>query len=193
MPARCRRSQRYTCRQDADAPSNRKEVTGHETVVNLIGNGVLALLAHPEQLALLHANYELIDAAIEEMLRYDGPVETSTTRWASKDVDLHGQQIKRGDVVRVVITAANRDGAAHDRPDIFDITRPPSSQNHLAFGKGIHYCLGAPLARLEGRIGILTLLHRFPNLSLVTPLDETEWHTGVIFRGLKSLELEIRK
>ena len=164
-------------------------VTGHETVVNLIGNGVLALLAHPEQLAILQADHSLIDSAIEEMLRYDGPVETSTTRWASKDIDLHGQQIKRGDVIRVVITSANRDEAAHEQSDVFDITRALASQNHLAFGKGIHYCLGAPLARLEGRIGILTLLDRFPNLSLVTPLDKTEWHTGVIFRGLKSLEL----
>lgn len=168
-------------------------VTGHETVVNLIGNGVLALLAHPQQMSALRGNPELIDQAIEEMLRYDGPVETSTTRWASRDVVLHGQEIKRGDVVRVVITSANRDAAVHDQPDTFDISRSQASQNHLAFGKGIHYCLGAPLARLEGRIAILTLLSRFPALSLGTPLDQTEWHTGVIFRGLKSLELIIRK
>lgn len=166
-------------------------VTGHETVVNLIGNGMLALLNHPEQLALLRSDFGLIDLAIEEMLRYDGPVETSTTRWASKDVVLHGQPIKRGDVIRVVMTSANRDGAVHDRPDTFDIIRPPTAQGHLAFGKGIHYCLGAPLARLEGRIAILTLLKRFPHLALVTPSDQTEWHTGVIFRGLKSLELSL--
>lgn len=166
-------------------------VTGHETVVNLIGNGLLALLTHPDQLAKLRADHTLIDQAVEEMLRYDGPVETSTTRWASRDVVLHGQHIKRGDVVRVVMTSANRDVAAHDRPDVFDICRPISSQNHLGFGKGIHYCLGAPLARLEGRIAILSLLKHFPQLSLVTPLDQTEWHTGVIFRGLKSLELKI--
>ncbi len=167
-------------------------VTGHETVVNLIGNGVLALLAHPDQLAKLSADHGLIDQAIEEMLRYDGPVETSTTRWASRDVDLHGQQIKRGDVVRVVMTSANRDNEVHDRPDVFDISRPIAEQNHVAFGKGIHYCLGAPLARLEGRIAILSLIRHFPNLSLVTPLDQTEWHTGVIFRGLKSLVLKTR-
>lgn len=167
-------------------------VTGHETVVNLIGNGLLALLARPEQKAQLQANPSLIEGALEEMLRYDGPVETSTTRWASRDVTLHNHEIKRGDVVRVVITSANRDETVHDRPDVFDINRPFSSHNHLAFGKGIHYCLGAPLARLEGRIAILTLLNRFPNLSLLTPLDQTEWHTGVIFRGLKSLELKTK-
>ncbi|MEM9775223.1 MAG: cytochrome P450 [Chloroflexota bacterium] len=164
-------------------------VTGHETVVNLIGNGVLSLLMHPDQLQTLRENNNLIDQAIEEMLRFDGPVETSTTRWAAKDVELMGHQIKRGDVVRVVITSANRDGCVHARPDAFDITRPVSGQNHLAFGKGIHYCLGAPLARLEGRIAILTLLDRFPNLRLETKINETEWHTGVIFRGLKQLEL----
>ncbi len=166
-------------------------VTGHETVVNLIGNGMLALLAHPDQLAMLQADHSLIDQAVEEMLRFDGPVETSTTRWAAKDVTLHGQNIKRGDVVRVVMTSANRDEQAHDRPDVFDITRPLISQNHVAFGKGIHYCLGAPLARLEGRIAILTLLRRFPHLSLGTPLDQTQWHTGVTFRGLKSLEVRV--
>ncbi|MEM8863879.1 MAG: cytochrome P450, partial [Chloroflexota bacterium] len=142
-----------------------------------------------EQLQTLRENNNLIDQAIEEMLRFDGPVETSTTRWAAKDVEFAGHPIKRGDVVRVVITSANRDGCVHARPDAFDITRPVSGQNHLAFGKGIHYCLGAPLARLEGRIAILTLLDRFPNLRLETKINETEWHTGVIFRGLKQLEL----
>lgn len=166
-------------------------VTGHETVVNLIGNGVLSLLAHPDQLKKLRQDPALIDQAIEEMLRYDGPVETSTTRWAAEDVELMGHQIKRGDVVRVVITSANRDACVHARPDTFDIERPLNSQKHLAFGKGIHYCLGAPLARLEGRIAILTLLRRFPSLSLENPLEEPEWHTGVIFRGLKYLRLKV--
>lgn len=162
-------------------------VTGHETVVNLIGNGTLALLQHPDQLAQLKANPDLIDPAIEELLRYDGPVETSTTRWAREDLELHGRHIKKGDVVRVVLTSANRDAAVFDHPDTLDLNR--TDNPHLAFGRGLHYCLGAPLARLEGHIALLTLLNRFPNLRLATPLTELKWHSGVIFRGLESLPL----
>lgn len=160
-------------------------VTGHETTVNLIGNGMLALLRHPDQLALLKSNPALIDSAIEELLRYDGPVETSTTRWAREDVELHGQQIKRGDIVRVVLTSANRDPACCPHADQLDVTR--TEQHHLAFGHGIHYCLGAPLARLEGRIAVETLLRRMPTLRLAVPVDELEWHSGVLFRGLEAL------
>lgn len=162
-------------------------VTGHETVVNLIGNGTLALLQHPDQLAQLKANPYLIDSAIEELLRYDGPVETSTTRWAREDVTLHGRHIKKGDVIRVVLTSANRDAAVFDQPDTLHLGR--TDNPHLAFGRGLHYCLGAPLARLEGRIALLTLLGRFPHLRLTTPPDQLRWHSGVIFRGLESLPL----
>lgn len=164
-------------------------VTGHETVVNLIGNGVLALLQHPIQLQLLREKPTLIDSTIEELLRYDGPVETSTTRWAREDVEIHGRLIRRGDVVRVVMTSANRDAAVFDNPDALDITR--SDNPHIAFGRGLHYCLGAPLARLEGRIALLSLFERFPHLHLATPAEELAWHSGVIFRGLEQLPVRL--
>lgn len=160
-------------------------VTGHETTVNLIGNGALALLQHPDQLALLRADPSLWDSAIEELLRYDGPVETSTSRWAGEDVEFKGHLLRKGDLVRVVLASANRDTAVFDHPDQLDITR--LDNKHLAFGLGIHYCLGAPLARLEGKIALGTLFTRFPHLRLARPADQLEWHSGVLFRGLKRL------
>jgi cytochrome P450 len=160
-------------------------VTGHETVVNLIGNGLLALLKHPQQLALLKADPGLIAPAIEELLRFDGPVETSTTRWARTDLTFHDQAIQRGDVVRAVIAAANRDPAIFSHPDQLDLTR--QDNRHLGFGQGIHYCLGAPLARLEAEIALLTLLQRLPNLRLAVPPNQLHWHSGTLFRGLQSL------
>jgi cytochrome P450 PksS len=162
-------------------------VTGHETTVNLIGNGVLALLQHPHQLAMFKENPGLMETAVEELLRFDGPVETSTTRWAREDVEMHGQHIKRGDIVRVVLASANRDPACCPHPNHLDVTR--REQRHLAFGHGIHYCLGAPLARLEGHIALETLLRRMPNLRLAVPVDQLQWHSGVLFRGLESLPL----
>ena len=163
-------------------------VTGHETTVNLIGNGALTLLTHPDQLALLLANPHLIDSAVEELLRYDGPVETSTTRWVGEDLTYAGHVMKRGDVVRVVITSANRDSAEFPTPNTLDITR--KRNKHLQFGHGIHYCLGAPLARLEGRIGLWTLFTRLSNLRLTTPADQLKWRPGVLFRGLDTLPLQ---
>jgi len=163
-------------------------VTGHETTVNLIGNGVLALLRNPHQLALLKENPNIIDTAIEELLRYDGPVESSTTRWAKVDLEFCGQQIKRGDIVRVVLSSANRDPNYFDDPDTLDLTR--QDNRHLAFGHGIHYCLGAPLARLEGRIALTTLFQRMPTLRLNINESRLRWHSGVLFRGL--VELPVR-
>ena len=162
-------------------------VTGHETTVNLIGNGALTLLTHPDQLALLLANPNLIDRAVEELLRFDGPVETSTTRWVGEDLVYQGFEMKRGDVMRVVITSANRDSAEFPYPNTLDITR--KRNKHLQFGHGIHYCLGAPLARLEGRIGLWTLFQRLPNLHLTTPANQLKWRPGVLFRGLDTLPL----
>jgi cytochrome P450 len=162
-------------------------VTGHETTVNLIGNGVLALLLHPDQLSRLKKDPTLWEEAVEELLRYDGPVETSTSRWARQDVRMGGRQIRRGDLVRVVLTSANRDATEFENPNTFDVQR--GNQRHLAFGLGIHYCLGAPLARLEGRIALQTLFHRLPNLCLSLPASELQWHSGVLFRGLKQLQL----
>lgn len=161
-------------------------VTGHETTVNLIGNGAYTLLTHPDQRALLQANPAILDAAMDELLRFDGPVETSTTRWAREDVLLQGHRIQRGDVVRVVLASANRDPAHFDQPDMCDLQR--ADNRHLAFGLGIHYCLGAPLARLEGQIALQTLLQRFPDIRLPSPANLT-WRSGVLFRGLKQLPL----
>ncbi|MCA9934780.1 MAG: cytochrome P450, partial [Anaerolineales bacterium] len=165
-------------------------VTGHETTVNLIGNGVFSLLQHPQQLARLLAGEADWATAVEELLRYDGPVETSTTRWVREDVLLHGQQLRRGDVVRAVITSANHDAAQFDRADTLDVAR--TDNKHLAFGMGIHYCLGAPLARLEGRIALPLLFEHFPHLRLAVPPQELRWRSGVLFRGLAALPLALR-
>ncbi len=162
-------------------------VTGHETTVNLIGNGALTLLLHADQLDRLKKDPAMWEKAIEELLRYDGPVETSTSRWARQDVSMGGQLIRRGDLVRVVLTSANRDAIQFEDPDTFDLQR--SNNRHLAFGLGIHYCLGAPLARLEGRIALQTLFCRLPGLSLALPVSQLQWRSGVLFRGLKQLQL----
>ncbi len=162
-------------------------VTGHETTVNLIGNGTLALLLHPDQLNLVQSSPNFWPTAIEELLRYDGPVETSTSRWARKDVDFRGHAIKRGDQVRVVLTSANRDAHQFQKANALDIRR--DDNKHLAFGLGIHYCLGAPLARLEGRIALQTLFQRLPGIRLADAESQLSWRSGVLFRGLKRLEL----
>lgn len=160
-------------------------VTGHETTVNLLGNGALALLNHPEQLALLQERPEVWETAVEELLRFDGPVETSTTRWVREDIAFEGHQMRRGDVVRVVLASANRDTCQFAHADVLDVTR--SDNRHLAFGLGVHYCLGAPLARLEGEIGLKTLFETFPNLRLALPAEQLRWRSGVLFRGLHAL------
>lgn len=160
-------------------------VTGYETTVNLFGNGVLALLQNREQLQLLQKEPQLWETAVEELLRFDGPVETSTTRWVRQDVTFQGYEMKRGDVMRVVLASANRDDGVFERPFSLDIAR--QENKHLAFGLGIHYCLGAPLARLEGQIGLQTLFDRFPNLEFATAPAQLKWRPGVLFRGLETL------
>lgn len=160
-------------------------IAGHETTVNLIGNSFLNLLKHPEQKELLRRNPELIEGAIEESLRFDGPVEFSTSRWANEDFHFSGKNIKRGELVVVALNSANRDPEKFDDPEIFDISREKSP--HLAFGTGIHHCLGAPLARLEGKIAIGKLLQRFPNLRLRIPESELVWRPGMIVRGVKEI------
>jgi cytochrome P450 PksS len=135
-------------------------VAGHETTVNLIGNGMLALLQHPEQMEKLRNNPSLIRTAVEELLRYDGPLETATDRFASEDLTVAGVTIPRGEIVFAAIGSANRDERYFADPDKLDITREPNK--HLAFGLGAHYCLGAALARLEGQIAINTLARRTP-------------------------------
>ncbi|MDN8588883.1 cytochrome P450 [Paenibacillus sp. 11B] len=165
-------------------------IAGHETTVNLIGNGILALLEHPEQRELLINRPELIHNAVEEMLRYNGPVEFSTSRWASEDIEFHGHHIAKGELVIVALDSANRDEAKFKDADVFDITREKSA--HLAFGKGIHLCLGAPLARLEGEIAINTLIRRFPDMQLQADVNELEWRPGMIVRGVKEIPVQLK-
>jgi len=164
-------------------------IAGHETTVNLIGNGVISLLEHPDQRKLLQEKPELIHGAIEEMLRYNGPVEFSTSRWAAEDMEFNGVPMKRGDLVVIALNSANRDAAQFENPELFDITREKSQ--HLAFGKGIHLCLGAPLARLEGEIAINTLLRRYPHFELQSDIDQLEWRPGMIVRGVKEIPLRL--
>ncbi len=161
-------------------------VAGHETTVNLIGNAVLALLQHPRQLARLRSEPELIEAAVEELLRYDGPVATSTSRYAAEDVEVGGQLIPRGSMVLVVLGSANRDETQFSDPDRLDIARQ-GANTHLAFGHGVHYCLGAPLARLECQIAIATLLRRLPGVRLNTAPEALAWRPGILMRGVQQL------
>lgn len=164
-------------------------VTGYETTVNLISNSILVLLQHPQQRAQVMAQPELWPGAVEELLRYDGPVETSTSRWAGEDVVFGSRHIHKGDLVRVVLASVNRDPQHFSHPATFDITR--TDNRHLAFGLGIHYCLGAPLARLEGRIALQTLFGRYPHLQLAIPMDKLPWRSGVLFRGLRHFPVKL--
>ena len=156
-------------------------VAGHETTVNLIGNGTLALLRHPEQLALLRRSPELIGPAVDEFLRYDGPVQI-TQRVVTRDMEVVGCPVKRGDEIMLVLGAANRDPAAFEDPHKLDVTR--DARRHVAFGGGIHHCLGAALARMEGQIAFATLLERFPQLSLAGTPERRPTFT---LRGLETL------
>ncbi|MCD2463513.1 MULTISPECIES: cytochrome P450 family protein [unclassified Streptomyces] len=160
-------------------------IAGHETTVNLIANTVRNLLTHPDQLAALRADPGLLDGTIEESLRFDGPVETSTFRFSREPVTLGGTEIPAGRHVLVAIGALDRDPARFPEPDRFDIRR--DTRGHLAFGHGIHYCLGAPLARLEGRIALRTLLDRFPGLELDPEGEPWEWLPGLLMRGVRHL------
>jgi cytochrome P450 len=160
---------------------------GHETTTNLIGNGVLALLRHPDQLELLRKDPGLTGAAVEELLRYDSPVQW-TSRVAGEDMTLGGQSIQRGDILLASIGSANRDDRQFPDPDRLDVRRPDSK--HLAFGSGPHFCLGAALARIEGETAIRTLVRRFPGLRLER--QKLQWHKGLTFRGVKSLKLALR-
>jgi pimeloyl-[acyl-carrier protein] synthase len=157
-------------------------IAGHETTVNLIGNGTLALLRHPGELRRLRETPGLIASAVEELLRYDGPVQR-TARIPSTDVMIGGRAIGKGEMVMPFIGAADRDPAQFPDPDRLDLAR--ADNRHIAFGWGIHFCLGAPLARVEGQIAIDTLVRRLPKLELVT--DEPEYRQSLTLRGLKTL------
>jgi hypothetical protein len=157
-------------------------VAGHETTVNLIGNGTLALLRHPVELRRLRENPGLIGTAVEELLRYDGPVQR-TARIPSEDITIRGRTIAKGEMVMPFIGAADRDPVQFPEPDRLDIGR--ADNRHIAFGWGIHFCLGAPLARVEGQIAIDTLVQRLPKLALAT--EQPEFRQSLTLRGLKSL------
>jgi pimeloyl-[acyl-carrier protein] synthase len=157
-------------------------LAGHETTINLICNGALALIRHPEQWALLQRNPALAVGATEECLRYDPPVK-SLQRIAAQDVELRDIMIRKLDRARWFITAANRDPEKFPDPDRFDITRDPNP--HVAFGSGIHHCLGATLARVEGQEAFHALVQRYPALSMKT--EELEYHPSITFRSLKTL------
>ncbi|MFH0244038.1 cytochrome P450 [Streptomyces sp. HK10] len=166
---------------------------GFETTVNLIGNGTYALLRHPEQRrrlqgALAAGDTALLHTAVEELLRYDGPVELATWRFATESLEIGGQRIGAGDPVLVVLAAADRDPARFADPDTLDLTR--GDNPHLGYGHGIHYCLGAPLARLEGRIALTALLGRLPDLRLAAEPADLRWRGGLIMRGLRELPVE---
>ncbi|MEW2400099.1 cytochrome P450 [Streptomyces sp. NPDC046862] len=160
-------------------------IAGHETTVNLIGNGLRALFAHPNQLADLRADFGLLDGAIEEMLRYDGPVENCTDRLALEDVEMGGVTIPQGATVLISMADADRDPERFKEPDRFDIRR--DARGHMAFGHGLHHCLGAPLARLEGRIAIRALLERCPDLAPDADEAKLPWVPGLLIRGVRKL------
>ncbi len=158
-------------------------IAGHETTVNLITNAVHALLTHPDQLVDLRADMTLLDGTIEETLRWEGPVENATFRYAAEPLEIAGVPVAQGDPVMIGLTAADRDAARYPDPHTFDIHR--DTRGHLAFGHGIHYCLGAPLARLEARAALRSLLERAPALELDGPPGE--WLPGMLIRGVRSL------
>lgn len=158
---------------------------GHETTVSLITNGVHALLRHPDQLALLRAEPDRLPAAVEELLRYDGPLQAAIPYIAQAPIDIAGSRIEAGEVIVFALLPANRDGRRIDRADELDITRTENA--HLAFGHGIHHCLGAPLARLEGRIALGMLFERFPDLRLAEPDRDPDRTPGLLMNAIRGL------
>ncbi|MQY04771.1 cytochrome P450 family protein [Actinomadura macrotermitis] len=186
-------------RDDGDALSEQEViamvfllmVAGHETTVNLIAGGVQALLRHPDQLAALRADPALLPGAIEEFLRYESPVNIATLRYTGEPVTIGGTEIPEGEFVHVALPGANRDPAVFAEPDRLDITRADAAA-HLAFGHGVHHCLGAPLARLEAEVAFTLLLARFPGLREAEPGTEPAWQPNVRFRGLTALPVRLR-
>ncbi|MEU7814898.1 cytochrome P450 [Pseudonocardia sp. NPDC049154] len=164
-------------------------VAGHETTVNLIGNGTLALLRHPDQLALLRADPDLVPNAIEEFLRFDGPINLATFRYTTEPVEIGGTTVPEGEVVLISLVSANRDTERYGEAATLDVTR--DAGGHVAFGYGVHHCLGAPLARLEGEIAFRTLLERFPGLALAGDPETLGWRQSTLIHGLGSLPVHL--
>lgn len=156
-------------------------LAGHVTTVNLIGNAVVALMRHPDQLAKFRADPELAKGVVEETLRYWGPVDFIGRRMARQDLEIGGCPVAKGEPVVVSLAAADRDPKRFPNPEAFDVTRPEAGR-HVAFGKGIHVCLGAPLARVEGQVALTALVRRFPELRSAVPPDELHW-SGAFLRG----------
>jgi cytochrome P450 len=163
-------------------------VAGHETTTHLLGNGMLALLKEPELIALLQKEPQLIPDAIDEMARFDGSVPRSW-RITKQHMDVGGVTIPQGELVLPILSSANRDESVFEDPDRFDIHR--DTRKHVAFGRGVHVCLGAPLARIEGQEIIKEILHRFPNIALKNPEAKLSWRKDVALRGLISLPVTL--
>jgi cytochrome P450 len=164
---------------------------GYETTANLISSSVYALLKHPEQLQLIRQDAALIPGAIEELLRYESPLNLSTVRYTTEPVSVGDTEIPAGEVVFLALCSANRDPARFPDPDTFDVRRNAAA--HLAFGHGIHHCVGAPLARLEGEIVLGALLDRFPRWEPAEPLDRLSWRYSLQFRGLERLPVRLHQ
>jgi cytochrome P450 len=165
-------------------------IAGHETTVNFIANGALALIENPSEAEKLRANHVLMKPALEEMLRYYSPVELATERWAREDIRFGNTVIPKGELVFAGLASANRDSTQFGDAHKFKVDREPN--RHLAFGHGPHYCLGAPLARLEAHIAFTALLRRVPNLVLAKPREKLRWRKGFLLRGLESLPIASR-
>jgi cytochrome P450 PksS len=164
-------------------------IAGYETTVNLIATGTLLLLQHPDQLARLREEPALIESAVEELLRLATPVDVATERYAGEEVELAGVTIPRGALVLVAIVSANADGTRFPDPERLDVSR--GENRHLAFGLGPHYCLGAPLARMEARVALEALIQRFPHLRLAMPAEQLHWRPGVSLRSLVTLPVSL--
>lgn len=162
-------------------------IAGHETTQNLIGNGMLALLRHRSQMERLRADPSLAKNAVEEMLRYDGPVQL-TARHFTDDIEVGGRRIEKGQTAVLLLAAADRDPAQFADPDTFDITRADANR-HIAFGNGVHFCLGAPLARVEAQIAINALLRRCPDIELA--VDQPEYSDTFTLRGMAALPVTV--
>ncbi|MCM3293152.1 cytochrome P450 [Paenibacillus sp. MER 180] len=165
-------------------------IAGHETTVNLVGNGIFTLLNHADELEKLRNTPSLMDSAVEELLRFMGPVEFATNRWIGEDYEWNGKLISKGDMVLIALASANRDPDYFNDPDRLVLSR--ERNHHIAFGVGIHHCLGAPLARLEGRIAIDTFLRRQSRLKLAVSPEQLEWQPTYLMRGFVSLPLQFQ-
>ncbi len=160
-------------------------IAGHETTMNLLATGTLNLLQFPDQMERLRREPEIAKSAVEELLRYASPVDQATHRFASEDIDMYDVTIPQGEMVLLMIGSANRDEQHFVNPDQLDLTRNPN--RHLAFGMGVHYCLGAPLARLEAQVAFPILLERLPDLRLAVPEDQLEWRNSILVRGMEAM------